>query len=390
MTDLRKKMIRTMELHDLSKNTQRSYLAAVSGLAKHYMKSPDDVTKEMMEDYFLYLKQDKGRAPTTIGSVITGLRFFYNHALCQENLAPECTFSKKPRKLPTVLLKEQIWKIINAPDNIKHRLILMATYSAGLRAGEVIALKPEHIDSQRMLIKVVDGKGRKDRFTLLSVKFLKELRQYYRTYRPRDYLFPSSRKGKACLSYESVREIYDKARKNARIKRGAGLHTLRHSFATHLLEDGYDIRKIQLLLGHSCISTTMIYVHVSRQTLSKIKSPLDSYDPQDEDKKEGGDLAVRLIRNFLHWCLIFKSESIRGHSNKLTASFYFLNQCGNNGISFHFSLIFLLSDTDNFRYMQRLIRRCEYVCHNIQFGRTFYCLFIWGTFLLVAINGFEL
>lgn len=290
MTELRGKMIRVMELHNLSKNTQRSYLAAVSGLAKYYMQPPDALTKEMMEDYFLYLKQDRGHAPTTIGSVITGLRFFYNHVLRQEDLAPECTFKKKPRKLPTVLTREQIWNIIHATENMKHRLILMATYSAGLRASEIIALKPEHIDSQRMLIKVVDGKGCKDRYTLLSKKFLKELRKYYRTYRPRHYLFPSSqKKGKGTLRYETVREIYNKAREKAGIKTGAGLHTLRHSFATHLLEDGYDIRKIQLLLGHSCLSTTMIYVHVSRQTLSKIKSPLDSYDPQDEDKKEGGD-----------------------------------------------------------------------------------------------------
>jgi integrase/recombinase XerD len=288
-TELREKMIRTMELHNLSKNTQRSYLAAVSGLSKFYMKSPDEVTKEMIEDYFLYLKRDRDRAPATLGSVITGLRFFYNRVVCHEHLAPVCTFSKKPRRLPTVLTQGQIWKIIDATDNLKHRLILMVTYSAGLRASEVIALKPEHIDSQRMLIKVVDGKGRKDRYTLLSVKFLKELRQYYRTYRPHPYLFPPSYKRKQSMSYESLREIYNKAREKAGIKNGAGLHTLRHSFATHLLENGYDIRKIQLLLGHSCLSTTMIYVHVSRKTLSKIKSPLDSYDPQDESQMEGGD-----------------------------------------------------------------------------------------------------
>lgn len=289
MTELREKMIRAMELHDLSKNTQRCYLRSVSGLAKHYMQPPDQVTKEMIEDYFLYLKRDKGRAPNTIGSVISGLRFFYNHVVCQEHLAPNNTFGKKPRKLPTVLTKGQIWKIINALENMKHRLILMATYSAGLRAGEVIALKPEHIDSQRMLIKVVDGKGRKDRYTLLSEKFLEELRKYYRTYRPKQYLFPSSYKRRASLRYQSVLEIYDKARKKAGIKGGAGLHTLRHSFATHLLEDGYDIRKIQVLLGHSLLSTTMIYVHVSHQTLSKIRSPLDSYDPQGENKNERGD-----------------------------------------------------------------------------------------------------
>ena len=214
MTELREKMVREMVLRNLSDNTQRSYLQSVYGLAKHYMKPPDQVTKEMIEDYLLYLKQDQRKSPTTVGSAITGLRFFYNHVVCQEHLAPNCTFGKKPRKLPTVLTKGQIWKIINALENMKHRLILMATYSAGLRAGEVTALKPEHIDSQRMLIKVVDGKGRKDRYTLLSEKFLKELRQYYKTYRPKQYLFPSSYKSRASLRYQSVREIYDKARKN--------------------------------------------------------------------------------------------------------------------------------------------------------------------------------
>jgi len=175
----------------------------------------------------LYLKQVKRDAPTSIGSVITGLRFFYNHVLPEKDLAPECAFSKKPRKLPTILSPTQIWQIINATENLKHRLILMATYSAGLRAGETIALKAEHVDSSRMLIKVVDGKGRKDRYTLLSKKFLKELRQYYRVSRPEGYLFPSSHTGKA-LCYETVRAIYDKARRKARIKKGAGLHTLRH------------------------------------------------------------------------------------------------------------------------------------------------------------------
>jgi len=154
MTELREKMIRAMELHNLSKNTQHRYLASVFGLSTHYMLSPVKVTKEMIEDYFLHLKRVKGQAPTTIGSIISGLRFFYNHVAGQEDLAPSCTFKKKPRKLPTVLTQEQIWKIINATENIKHLLILMAIYSAGLRANEVIALKPEHIDSQRMLIKI--------------------------------------------------------------------------------------------------------------------------------------------------------------------------------------------------------------------------------------------
>jgi site-specific recombinase XerD len=146
-----------------------------------------------------------------------------------------------------------------------------------LRASEVAALKPEHIDSHRMLIKIVDGKGRKDRYTMLSIRLLEELRGYYKKYRPRAYLFPSSFKTRhdRPLSYETLRCIYDKARKRAGVTTGLGLHTLRHSFATHLLEAGFDIRKIQVLMGHSRLSTTMIYLHVSRETLAKVPSPLD-------------------------------------------------------------------------------------------------------------------
>jgi len=167
--------------------------------------------------------------------------------------------------------------------------MLMATYSAGLRASEVLALKSEHIDSDRMLIKVEDGKGSKDRYTLLSEKLLKELRHYYRTFRPKTYLFPSACKKEVPLCYESLRSIYNKARKKAGVNKGPGLHTLRHSFATHLLEASYDIRKIQVLMGHKSLSTTMIYLHVSRETLSNIKSPLDLFDSgiTTHNSKEG-------------------------------------------------------------------------------------------------------
>jgi integrase/recombinase XerD len=226
MTRLRKKMIREMELRNLSKNTQRSYLKAVSGLAKHYRQSPDKVSKEMIEDYLLYLKKEKGNAPTTIGSAITGLRFFFNHVLGDEHLSPSCSFAKIPTSLPTVLSQQEIWSIINAPKNMKHRLLLMTTYSAGLRASETLALRPENIDSKRMLIKVI-GKGNKERYRLLSQKLLPELRKYYKAYRPEILLFPSRRNGKP-LTYETIRSVYEKARKKARVNRGEGVHTLRH------------------------------------------------------------------------------------------------------------------------------------------------------------------
>ena len=276
-----------MELKNLSNHSQRAYLAAVTGIARHYRRSPDKVTNKMIEDYLLYLKNEKGNSPNSCSIVLTGLRFFYKNVMKKE-ISIGYSVRKIPRKLPTVLTKEQVWKITCAPENLKHRLILMTTYAAGLRASEVIALKPGHIESQRMLIKVEDGKGRKDRYTMLSVRLLDELRHYYRKFRPKTYLFPSSFKKRKDrpLSYEAVRSIYEKARKNAGVKKGEGLHTLRHSFATHLLEAGYDIRKIQVLMGHARLTTTMIYLHVSRETLSKIPSPLDLID--NKTCKKGG------------------------------------------------------------------------------------------------------
>jgi integrase/recombinase XerD len=220
---------------------------------------------------------------------LSGMRFFYNH-VAEHKISIDYSLARKVQKLPTVLPQEDIWNIINSTDNLKHHLILMTTYSAGLRASEVIALMPENIDSKRMLIKV-KGKGGKDRYTLLAKRLLPQLRQYYKTYRPQTYLFPSSVKQKKQqpLCYGSVRSIYEKARKKAGVKNGAGIHTMRHCFATHLLEAGYDIRKIQVLMGHNRLSTTMIYLHVSRQTLANVPSPLDLFDPDRANKEDSTD-----------------------------------------------------------------------------------------------------
>ena len=287
MTPVRQKMIKAMELRNLAKETQRGYLSAVKGIAQHYHQSPDHLTKDEIEDYLLYLKNEKGNTTGTCGAVAAGLRFFYTH-VTEQPIPFDCQIRRKNRKLPTVLTQEDIWNLINAAENLKHRLILMTTYSAGLRAMEVAAVKPDHIDSKHMLIKVENGKGGKERYSVLSSKLLEELRHYYKTYQPKPYLFPSSFKNREnqTLTYPSIRNIYEKARKKAGIKKGSGIHTLRHSFATHLLEAGYDLRRIQVLLGHTRLSTTMIYLHVSRATLSKIPSPLDLFDPQRAKKED--------------------------------------------------------------------------------------------------------
>ena len=287
MTKLRCEMSKLMQLRDLSVNTQKSYLRAVSGLAVHYKMSPDKISKSMVEDYLLYLKNVKKQASNGVGTVVSGLKFFYKHVLSNEENAPNYA-QRSTWKLPVVLTQEEVRRIINAPENLKHQLMLKTTYSAGLRASEVITLKPGDIESDRMLIKVENGKGNKDRYTLLSVRLLEELRHYYKTFRPKTYLFPSSYKKDGPLCYESLRSVYEKARKKAGVNKGPGLHTLRHAFATHLLEAGYDIRKIQVLMGHKSLSTTMIYLHVSRKTLSNIKSPLDLFesDTSNRNSKE--------------------------------------------------------------------------------------------------------
>ncbi|MBT8374514.1 MAG: site-specific integrase [Deltaproteobacteria bacterium] len=289
MTELRQKMIRAMELKNLSDHTQRAYLAAVTGIAKFYDQSPNKMTQEKIEDYLLYLKKDKGIAPNSCYSVLTGLRFFYKH-VTEKEIPVTYSIRRTPRNLPQVLTMQDIWKIICSANNLKHKMILMATYSAGLRASETRHLKPENIDSKAMLIKV-RGKGDKERYTLLSKRLLVELRAYYKKYRPGIYLFPSSfsKKKDQPLSYEAIRLVYEKARKKAGVKRGTGIHTMRHSFATHLLEAGYDIRKIQVLMGHARLNTTMIYLHVSHQTLSMIPSPLDLIDHKHAGKEHRND-----------------------------------------------------------------------------------------------------
>ncbi len=288
MTQLRQKMTRAMELKNLSHHTQRAYLAAVTGIARFYNQSPDKMTKEKIEDYLLYLKQDKGNAPNSCYSVLTGLRFFYKYVT--ENEIP-VTYSirRTTRKLPQVLTMEEIWKIICATNNLKHRLILMTTYSGGLRASETINLKPWNIDSKMMLIKV-KGKGEKTLYPAFK-KTACRAQVLLQGVSSQNLSFPSSFKKKKDqpLSYETIRTVYEDARKKAGVKRGAGIHTLRHSFATHLLEAGYDIRKIQVLMGHSRLTTTMIYLHVSRETLSKIPSPLDLIDKKHAQKEDRTD-----------------------------------------------------------------------------------------------------
>jgi integrase/recombinase XerD len=282
MSELRSRMIRAMELKDFSPKTQKAYLAAVTGIAKFHKKSPDKLNQQEVEDYLLHLKVT-GRSSSTRNVVVCGLRFFFEHTLDEAPFILTLPKRRKPKILPEVLSRAEVLRIIEAPMNLKHRIILMTAYSAGLRLSEIANLKVKHIDSEQMVIRVEQGKGQKDRYTMLSQKLLEELRTYWKIYKPQSWLFYSSKRRDRPMCLESIQRLYNRAKKNAGVTKGHGIHTLRHCFASHLLEAGYDIRKIQILLGHRSLSTTLVYLHVSRGGLAKVKSPLDFID-EPEDK----------------------------------------------------------------------------------------------------------
>lgn len=275
MSVLRQKMVREMTLRGFRPKTQSAYLAAVKGLAGFYKKSPEHITIDEIKDYILFLSEKKALSFSTSNVVVSALKFLYNTVLDQKEISLQIPRKKKPKHLPHVLSREEVARIIDSAKNLRNRLLLMATYSGGLRVSEVVRLKPEHILASRMQILVVEGKGMKDRYTLLSEQFLEELRFYFKAFRPKGYLF-SGNKPYAPMSTSTVQRIYNAVKKRAGIRHGRGIHDLRHSFATHLMESGYDIRRIQLLLGHRCLSSTMIYLHVTQSGMAQIKSPLDT------------------------------------------------------------------------------------------------------------------
>ena len=290
MSELRNRMIRTMNLRNLSEDTQGTYLAAVRGIAKHYRKSPDSLSQAMVEDYILWMKE-QGRASSTCTVAKAALNFLYREVIADSGISLDFSIKRKPIRLPVVFRPEEVRKIINAATTRRNRVLLMTIYSAGLRVSEAIKLKPEHIDSKGMLIKVVAGKGGYERYTLLSERLLTELREYYKASRPVEWLFPSRSQHGMPINRETATSVYRFAKKRSGIKKQGGIHTLRHSFATHLLEAGYDIRKIQVLLGHKSLFSTIIYLHVSQKTIAAIRSPLDIHDPSayKDSEKSAGD-----------------------------------------------------------------------------------------------------
>ena len=257
-----------------SYKTVKGYLYYNRDFLNFIRKEPSGINDSDIKDYLLYLAEEKQAATSTLNQAINALKFYYGSMLKKKFLY-EIKRPRKDKKLPVVLSKEEVAKILSSVDNLKHKAILMLVYSAGLRVGEVVKLKPEDIDSKRMLIHIKGAKGRKDRYTLLSETALETLRQYWKKYKPEKWLFEGVRDGRY-LSTRTVQAIFEQAKDKASITKDVSVHSLRHSFATHLLEGGTDLRYIQELLGHASSKTTEIYTHVSSKSLGKIKSPLDT------------------------------------------------------------------------------------------------------------------
>jgi integrase/recombinase XerD len=277
MGRLRDQMIRAMQLRRFAGATQKAYLEAVVGLTKHFMVSPDQLTATQIQDYILYLFSKRQLQWNTVNVITTGLKFFYSHVVQRPDIAPAIPPRRTPRPLPEILSAGELERLFAATSNPKHRMLLMTTYAGGLRVSEVIKLQACHLDSQRGLIRVVHGKRDKDRYTLLSPRLLEELRAYWKAFRPPLWLFPS-RNPQQHLNDETARSVFQKAKAKAGIHKGGNIHMLRHSFASHLLEAGADLRTIQILLGHASILTTSRYLHVTRKTLDGTRSPLDLLD----------------------------------------------------------------------------------------------------------------
>jgi integrase/recombinase XerD len=276
MTPLRKRMLEDMQLRNLTPETQRNYIHHVAGFARYFGKSPELLDLEAVRQYQLYLLNERKLSPETINQYISAIQFLYLTTLEMPWTTEYFPRVRRPHKLPVVLSQEEVLAFFDHIPSLKYRAALMIAYGAGLRVSEVVALQVACIDSQRMLLRVQQGKGQKDRYAMLSPRLLDVLRRYFRAIRPPgDYLFPSWRK-EYHLSTASLQLACREAALRAGIRKRVTVHTLRHSFATHLLENGTDIRIIQVLLGHSQIDTTARYAAVSPQVVAATVSPLDA------------------------------------------------------------------------------------------------------------------
>jgi integrase/recombinase XerD len=277
MNPLRRRMIEDMTVRNFTADTQRNYLRAVKNLAIFLGRSPDTAAAEDLRLFQLHLTETHVRPPTINGTV-TALRFFFSVTVDRSAVTKPLAFVAEPRKIPIVLSPEEVARFLEAAPGPKYKAALSAAYGAGLRVSEVVALKVPDIDSKRMLVRIEQGKGRKDRFAMLSPQLLELLRDWWRIARPQVWLFPGQNQVNHLTTRQLNRAVHAAAQA-AEITKRVTPHTLRHSFATHLLEQNIDIRVIQVLLGHAKLDTTALYTRVATNTIRAVMSPLDRLTP---------------------------------------------------------------------------------------------------------------
>lgn len=277
MTELRRRMIDGMTVRGFSPETHKSYIAAVRGLAKHYRRAPDQLSAEEVQAYLVHMITERKLSWSTCSIAASAFRFLYHVTLGRDAVAFEVPRAKQPQRLPEILSREEVARLIEAPPHAKHRLLLATVYAAGLRVSEVVRLEVSHLDRGRMTLRVEQGKGRKDRVVPLSRRLLERMEAYWRVEPPRPWLF-ANRKGHGPLDVTVAQKVFMHAKLRAGITKRGGIHSLRHAFATHLIESGADVPTVQRLLGHRSVSTTMRYFHLSQGRLATIRSPLDLLD----------------------------------------------------------------------------------------------------------------
>jgi len=274
MKPLREQFIQQMQLKGYSPRTINTYVDCILSMARYYNTSPDLLTTEQIRDYFLYCLNVKKLSKSWMNQTISALKILYVEVLKREWSRLDIPRPRREKRLPKVLSREEVQKILNAHKNIKHRALLMITYSSGLRVSETRHLKISDIDSSRMLLRVEQAKGHKDRYAVLSPIALELLRTYWKLYKPKKWLFEN--KDGQPVPESTAQTIFKNALEKSGVKKKASIHTLRHSFATHLLEQGVSLPIIQQLLGHKSLKTTSGYLHVQQYSIDAVRSPLDT------------------------------------------------------------------------------------------------------------------